>query len=457
MPLAPSQSESFWTTSDKSFIKIYQGDVLSVLKKLPGRSVQCCVTSPPYWGLRSYLKDDHEHKHLELGSELIPDCLGWARGVNCAEQDWENACYICRMVLVFRELRRVLRDDGTFWLNMGDTYGHGTANGGVFERGRKYNGNPEHSAGEQRWAEGHQYDIKTQTGLKPGNLLGMPWRLALALQADGWILRSDIPWIKRSPMPESVTNRLAKALEYVFLFAKEQKYYFDMVAIKKVSGDKQGRVTSGEGHSYSIQEGRLLNSNDKEYGCPPGGRNFRNADLWYQSVDTPHGLTGIDEELVGLDIVSEAYPGAHFATFPSKLIEPLIKAGTSEKGCCSVCHSPQSRVVEKKVLTRNEPNSIAEIKTLGWKPTCNCGGSIVPCVVLDPFLGSGTTSCVAASLGRASIGIELSVEYLRNNAIPRIEGSLIERPAMSHLIPRPKQTAFTGGKRTGKLTTTIGS
>ena len=240
--------------------------------------------------------------------------------------------------------------------------------------------------------------------LKSGDMVPIPWRVALALQADGWILRSDIPFVKRSPMPESVKNRPAKALEYVFMLVKKPGYYFDMDAVRK-------------------------------------GRNFWQADLWFDSVDKPHGLTGVGDELVGLDVTSQGYAAAHFATFPLALVEPLIKAATSEYGCCAGCGAPWRRVLETEKLTRERPNDYVKYatdrgiksglnkdrrdggrsnvggvnscantvagvrnKTVGWESTCRCEADTVPCTVLDPFIGSGSSCCVALALGRRSLG-----------------------------------------------------
>lgn len=389
----------YWTTNDGQLVKLYHGDVLQVLRQLPSQSVHCVVTSPPYWGLRDYGVDH------QLGSEKSPDCLGWARGVNCAEDDWENGCHVCRMVLVFREVRRVLRDDGTFWLNYGDTY--------------------------------------NAPGLQ-GNLVGVPWRVALALQADGWVLRQDVIWHKPSPMPESAKNRCTKAHEYVFLLAKRSGYFYDAEAVRE-AGEGFGRSTGKHGfraerYTDSNSNHALTETSTRRHSYE-GGRNKRS--VW--------------------TIASEAYSGAHFATFPRKLIEPCIKAGTSEKGCCAKCGAPWKRIVEERKLKRDRPNdyvkrkgeegtgnscanSVAgvETKTLGWEPSYGCDDAgVVPCVVLDPFVGSGTSCAVSLGLGRRSVGIELNEKYLQENAIPRVEGAVLEIPTMCHLVgSAPKKAKF---------------
>lgn len=201
--------QPFWTTEDGDRVRLYHGDVLAVLRQMPARSVQCVVTSPPYWGLRSYLPTDHKDKYQELGSESTP-------------QE-----FVAKMVGVFREVRRVLRDDGTLWLNLGDSYG---ARGGNII-GPAVGG----SAGGKntKLKELHDRMKGESTGLKSGNLVGVPWRVALALQADGWVLRQDIVWHKSAPMPESVRNRCTKSHEYVFLLTKGMKYFYDNDAIRE--------------------------------------------------------------------------------------------------------------------------------------------------------------------------------------------------------------------------------
>lgn len=423
------QLSPYWTTRDGKFIRLYHGDVIDVLSQLPPKSVQMVVTSPPYWGLRDYgtgtwvggnPKCIHEGKRVDsrrkptvaiIGSDgNFARLLKRAAGnnsvqtrtcVKCSAFRIDNQIgsektpeeFIEKMVAVFRRVHRVLRDDGTIWLNMGDNYSNG------------------------------------------GRLTGMPWRLALALQADGWILRQDIIWHKPSPMPESVRNRCTKAHEYIFLLAKSSKYFYDAEAIRTES-DWQWKDVQG------WREGIKDNSYD-----PVPYRNDSRQ------------RTGANKRSVWA-VASESYEGAHFATFPRKLIEPCILAGTSEKGRCPKCGAPWRRVVDKKQLTRPRPNdyvkrkgddgtgnscanSVAgvDVKTTGWEPTCSCGvKKTVPCVVLDPFVGSGTTCCVALANGRWSVGIDLSEQYLRECALPRIEGEILARPAYSRLLDlTPKQ------------------
>ncbi len=431
IPLRP-----YWQTSDKSSVRLYQGDVVSVLKRMPSASVQCVVTSPPYWGLRDYGTD----KSLEIGSEKTPDE------------------FVVKMVAVFAEVRRVLRDDGVVWLNMGDTYASG---GGGFKEQKA-----EHFAYLKHTRRG-----LTPPGLKSGNLVGVPWRLALALQADGWILRQDIIWAKPSPMPESVRNRCTKSHEYIFLLVKKMGYFYDVEAVRELHKEPERGKKHHE--SRNPHSGRLDDMSKeqaaftvaiREYN--PAGRNKRSVwtvedhkELLEWLAENEPKLLGefmgqSDNKLDVWNVASESYAGAHFATFPRKLITPCILAGTSEHGACTECGTPWKRITEEKKLKRYRPNEYVkrtgvkgtgnvcantvagvDVKTIGWEPTCGCNTDrVVPCAVLDPFVGSGTTCCVAVAHGRRSIGIDLSVKYLENNAIPRIEGELLERPVLAHLL-----------------------
>jgi DNA modification methylase len=269
---------------DEFGVTLYHGDCREVLRSLPDKSINCCVTSPPYWGLRDY--------GTSLGMEPTP------------------AEYVAEMVGLFSEVRRVLAEDGTLWLNLGDSY-------------------------------------------ETKQLIGIPWRVAFALQADGWLLRSDIIWHKPNPMPESVTDRPTKAHEYVFLLAKNERYYYDAEAIRE---ENQGAM-------------------------PWGGTSKTDLKIADESARGKHGATSCmarpmthEEKLVysmnGRNkrsvwtVPTSPFPAAHFATFPPKLIEPCIKAG------------------------------------------CPVGGA-----VLDPFFGAGTTGLVCQQHQVKCIGIELNAKY----------------------------------------------
>lgn len=465
--------------------KLYHGNCIKVMKQLPEKSVHLCVTSPPYFGLRSYegtavwvggdsLLCDHieavartrqdlaewsaanaaggghavptpmQYKDVcgkcgakrqdeQIGLEPEPDCGRWQIPVDLRDKHPElqpcRRCFVCAMVLVGRRVRRVLRDDGVFVLNLGDSYATNPKKGKSGEgKNSRYLGGVEHT----------KQTRGVDTGLREKNLWGVPWRVAFALQADGWILRSDIPWVKRSAMPESATDRPAKALEYLFVFSKEPKYYWDVAAVRRSSAGIVSYATPEKLKTYRDEHNNNgLSGSSLGNACDT--RNFRNADLWFESVDEPHGLVGVDDELVGLDVTMEPLAIKHFAAFPSGIPEPFIKAGTSAHGCCSACGANWRRRVAKRAEKRERPNQFTKregkqgtgnvcandvagvsIQTLGWEPSCSCKADVVPCTVLDPFNGTGTTAVVAQRLGRHFVGIDLSEDYL-GMAAKRIE------------------------------------
>src|SRR3974390_998869 len=253
---------------------IIPGDCLVALQSLPDESVNCCVTSPPYWGLRDYGAKG------QIGLEPTPED------------------YVERLVQVFREVRRVLKTDGTLWMNLGDSYnaagreGHGTRIG--YKQGTN-----------RASANGTDHNRATAPELKPKDLVGIPWRVAFALQADGWWLRSDIIWSKPNPMPESVTDRPTKAHEYLFLLARSERYYYDADAIAEVATCYRMRGPALHPDSVSTNGNSGL--------CRRPKTDFRNR----RSVWT---------------IATHPFPEAHFATFPPSLIEPCILAGCPEGG-----------------------------------------------------------------------------------------------------------------------------
>ncbi len=266
-----------------SHVTIYQGDALDVLRELPSESVHCCVTSPPYWGLRDYGIDG------QLGLEKTPEE------------------YVGKMVEVFREVKRVLRKDGTCWVNMGDGY----ANSGNQVTG--YN--------EPDWiktggrCEGGKRTIVGRTCLKPKDLIGMPWRLAFALQADGWWLRPDIIWAKSNPMPESVTDRPTKAHEYVFLLTKSASYFYDQEAVRESLQES----TLERGYSYKDKE----HYRSAKYDKPPSGVS---PEMGKRYIPAGRNLRSV------WTFATQPFPEAHFATFPEELARRCILAGTSGRG-----------------------------------------------------------------------------------------------------------------------------
>jgi len=321
-------------------IEILQGDCVESLKKLEDQSINTCITSPPYYNLRNY---NDESK--QLGMENTP------------EEFVEN------LVNVFREVKRVLRDDGTVWLNLGDSYG------------------------------------------KNKQLTGIPWRVAFALQQDGWYLRQDIIWHKPNPMPESITNRCTKAHEYIFLLSKKPKYYYDHEAIKE-----DAKYPQGPNSPKSIKKGK------GEFG-----------------MDTRGGLSKIGalakkNKRSVWTVTTKPFKGAHFATFPKDLIEPCVLAGCPEKMCCE-CGTPYKRQMQKtgefqrrwsKTIATAEgsphegQSSMQNIyEDLGLQKQCDCQTNETKAgTVLDPFGGSGTTGIVAAQHNRNAVLLELNQEYI---------------------------------------------
>lgn len=617
-------------------VRIMQGDCREVLRSLPAASVHCCVTSPPYYGLRDYQTGlweggdpacDHESRSKKrnagsqpgtgnAGNVLRDGIAGVIRRCHCGAHRIDRQigleespeAYVAELVAVFREVRRVLRDDGTLWLNLGDSYSGGKTGRTDSDRnarmaeaygcGRGIQSSELYDGGRQR---------AIPEGLKPKDLIGIPWLVAFALRADGWYLRSEIIWHKPNPMPESVTDRPTNAHESIFLLSKSRKYFYDAEAVRESCSDKTewtyaqpdkaaraGITTNGTGKSTmrvmpadgarnlrnvwtvatqpfswgqeTVRQIRVeadadvdgkkrkaspncpvhgdpgrqaSNGSGGGRGASPASRSRSNDDhrvpeqldgfapietsrepgtaqhssdspgLGYSASatghnngshrtdpvpatnpaysvsaethyridgtlgpldsyerdrDTPESRTAAagsvdsrDNQTAGgtvrtssgsafssaysdLDCTCEYYIEVtakvdHFATFPPDLIEPCIKAGTSEKGCCAKCGAPWVRDVETvkswredavdyeqayragsgnpRVRSSSGGMSTSQYKTIGWSRGCLCAGyeHPVPCTVLDPFFGAGTTGLVADRLQRNCIGIELNPDY----------------------------------------------
>lgn len=330
-------------------------------------TVQCCVTSPPYFGLRDYGHDG------QIGLESTPEL------------------FVAKMVDVFREVHRVLREDGVLWINIGDSYASSAKDRTIEQATNK---------STLHGTLGGQLSILKQqskiTGnLKPKDLIGVPWMVAFALRAEGWYLRSDCIWHKPNPMPESVTDRCTKAHEYVFMFTRSARYFYDSQAICAPLAESS--------------VARLNTKSDNERDPQSVGSNQRT--VW--------------------TIPTQPYSEAHFATFPEAIPERCIKAATSERGCCPICRAVWVRVTNRErratrpgtatkitgdTLTdgnRDPQRHVTETRTVGWRQSCECPAhDPIPCIVLDPFSGSGTTGAVAMRLGRDYIGCELNHEYI---------------------------------------------
>lgn len=364
---------------------LYIGHSTEILKEFPDESIHCVVTSPPYFGLRSYLSKDNPLKNKEIGlEETVTD-------------------YIQNLLSVFAEIKRVLHPLGTVWLNLGDSY-NGSGKAGVKQS--------EHiNFGKVLQKEKRYGKPMKLKNLKSKDLIGIPWAVAFALRdQQGWWLRQDIIWNKPNPMPEPTKDRCTKSHEYIFLLSKSQKYWFDYESIKEPSVDFYG--------------------SEKRYKAAFGGKKNEALLKTNQVHIKPIGLREFDgtrNKRSVWTVSTQAYTETHFAVFPEKLIIPCIQAGCPEK-CCPHCKAPWIRVVESfehtiaghsrgkkatKIMERNDngtgaftrKTSIAE----SWKPSCTCPEhKPIPGIVLDPFFGSGTVGTVAVKYGRDYIGIDLN-------------------------------------------------
>lgn len=302
--------------------RILVGDCIDMMRTLPDQSVHTCITSPPYFGLRDYGVDG------QIGLEASP------------------REFIDRLVAVFREVRRVLRDDGTAWVNMGDSY---AGSWGAHGRDDMGLGGQSLSA-RQVAASARRLKKPNHHGFKPKDLLGLPWRLAIALQDDGWYLRQDIIWHKPNPMPESIKDRCTKAHEYVFLLSKGPRYYFDQAAIREPASAQAAPESASRRNSFA----RQTKYTEGEHGQTGQHRETR-ADVLYDETRNKRSVW---------TVATASFKGAHFATFPPDLIRPCVLAGAPRGG-----------------------------------------------LVLDPFGGAGTTALVAMQEGRRSVICELNPEY----------------------------------------------
>jgi len=367
---------------------ILQGDVRSCLKQIEDASVQCCITSPPYWGLRDYgtatweggdPNCDHKQKTARNDGGRVN--VGGFHGSAAADSDkgdmnYVGVCpkcgarrtdsqigleptpeaYVADLVDVFQEVKRVLREDGVLWLNLGDTYANQKSGDTYSGFNARYSGTGLDGGKQAKtFASVDKHRKLAFSGCKPKDLVGIPWLVAFALRADGWYLRSDIIWNKPNPMPESVTDRCTKSHEYIFMLTKSERYYYDAEAVKEEGAGRLDR-----GHAPKGQIGK--HGWQSEPLDEPNGRNKR--DVW--------------------TVATQPCSEAHFATFPPKLIEPMILAGSK-----------------------------------------------VDDTILDPFMGSGTTAIQAVRLHRHYLGCELNPEYVKmaERRIADMKGPLFEKEA----------------------------
>jgi len=492
---------------------ILQGDCRKRMRELPNGCIHCVVTSPPYWRLRDYGieptiwggEESCEHGWGPSGSHhrggppsQSEATVGRDQSARNATNDvrtgsvcsrcgaWQGVygleptpdLYLEHTVEIFRAVRRVLRDDGTLWLNLGDSYSNDTKWGGKSHAAGGCQGQRVRRAKDgdpKRGISAPGQPLHHCDGLKPKDLVGMPWRVAFALQADGWYLRQDIIWHKPNPIPESVTDRCTKAHEYLFLLTKSPRYFYDAEAIKEAAAG----VGGGAGIGPQTKPG--IHHVNQGHGAING------MGIQSRKFDRPEYKIRNRRSVWTLPTIS--FHEAHFATFPPELIRPCIRAGTSEKGACPACGAPWERIVERQPVgdyaLRGENaglvygmsrNHLGGQKTwtgyvppraVGWRPGCGCyetswsercdvlfeilcvrnrtrdtrkchrqnradswgdraygyadrilmprehaAFAAGPCLVLDPFGGAGTTGLVAAQEGRQWILIELKPEYV---------------------------------------------
>ena len=414
--------------------RVYAGDCIAGMLQLPPGRVQCCVTSPPYFNQRDYgtatweggdTECDHVRPFRPWSERPNPSGSGIGKGGNYADEQakgtslYKDVCgkcgarridqqigleptpeaYVATMVEVGRSVRHVLRDDGVFFLNLGDKYSAtSTGTGGA--------------SAKQDSNRGSRFESrKLNTGLQPKQLLGIPWRVALALQADGWVLRSDIIWHRVNAMPGSQQDRPTCNHEYIFLLTKQPRYYYDHVAVR----------TRAVTNPHAPQNSKIGNIENRHV-------HLRRD---YDRQDKVWAEDGMSNLRTVWPISIAAEKEGHFAAYPERLILPCILAGTSAHGRCPKCYAPYKRLVKKqREATRPGTNTkvtgntmvdgnrdperhVTAIKTVGWAATCTCNaGDPLPCVVLDPFAGTGTTLAAAIKKNRLAIGFELNPKYI---------------------------------------------
>lgn len=528
---------------------------------LRDRAIHMLAMSPPYYGLRDYEVEGSDWPQIEfipmagLPSLTVPAWFG------CLGAEPDPLMFVAHIVHIMREGGRVLRDDGTLWLNFGDSYVGGKGKSGHadpekqkkrIEDGESFSTIHAHVGGSGETLPTDNREMIKKTGLKPKDMMGIPWRVAFALQADGWYLRSEIVWAKGNPMPESVngwrwerhriqvekteqaTNsfqvgaygstkqgagvasraqreayyaaegkpmaardgaelkdrsdkkidcpgcekcqandgyvlrygswRPSSSHEHVFLFSKTERYFCDKDAVteplqessierisqpnfeNQTGGDKDYGL-NGVNTSRSMRKTLENFSKSVTFGGNKAdgyGRTVYSGNEWDPEIDNGRNKRDV------WNVNTLPYSGAHFATWPPALVEPMIKAGTSERGVCVTCGAPWVRVIHKSepVPRPDNPNPVIpytansgmsqgtgettlhktrETKTEGWRPSCACDDTTaVPAIVLDMFVGSGTTLQVARQLGRSGIGLDLSFHYLKENAKTRLSLDLVE-------------------------------
>jgi DNA modification methylase len=441
---------------------LFQADA----RRLPIESgtVQCAVTSPPYFGLRDYGTakwdgGDPACNHLSDATGGNP-----AQGPNIGNNNnngppFKDICgkcaakriddqigiektpqeYIDNIRAVFRELWRVLRDDGVVFLNLGDSY----AGGGGYSPNSPSN----LLNSKQSKNRGSKKGTSVPNGLKPKDQILIPHRVVIALQADGWYVRDTIIWDKRNPMTSSVRDRTTTAHEYIFLLTKSARYFYDAFAISEPAATKPHRC-----------HGKKLDATRRDHN--------RLDEIWGTERRNKRSVWTIP---------LKSYKGAHFATFPIQLPTLCIQAGSSQKGCCPHCRAPWERIIEKKRV-RTRPGTDTKIarttviesgnrdagrhvslsQEAGWQPTCKCSPhEPIPCLILDPFGGAQTTGVAAILLGRSYMGVDLNPKYLAlgkkrlDRQISKMATPLFNLPNLTPEKAQQKSPAVVAGRQFG--------
>jgi DNA modification methylase len=428
--------------------RIDVGDCVDLLPTLEADSVHCVVTSPPYWGMRDFGVPGRHWYQMEFApaSGLPPMLIRDHDAVlGMEETTWQ---YVAHMVFVGRLLRRVLRPDGCWWLNLADCYA-GPNN--------KARGGDAAKFGSRGCADQNATRAKSHE-LPDKQLVPMAWRVAMALQADGWWLRGDHVWEKPNAQAESVYDRPHRCHEYVFLLSPSRRYFWDDVAVRVPAS----RLTSDRGVQRSASKASAAYTATGR-GRPRAGGGWTAAT---RAAYTTRALRTVWK------IATVPFRGSHLATFPPALANLCIASGTSERGCCPSCGAPWKRIVDRRRVLDGQPVTTSwndgtfnpratgytrfsprnskggtgvgkhryrcTVETSGWAPTCRCdAGEPVPCTVLDPFAGAGTTGLVATAMGRHFVGIELSPEYARDAQRRIADGGWPPKPRTGRGRPSP--------------------
>lgn len=412
---------------ERDGVEAHHGETREILRSLPDRSVHVVVTSPPYYGLRDYEIEpsiwggDPLCAHRWDGdstSFFCAECRAW-RGLLGLEPTPD--LYVEHLIEVFREIRRVLRDDGTLWLNLGDCYNAAGRTGYGTQVGAKQGTNRASALGLDS-ARAYAPD------LKPKDLIGIPWRVAFALQDDGWYLRRDLVWEKPNAMPESVKDRPSTVHEYIFILSKGERYYYDGYPIREPLAE--GSIARIKEKSFSIQSG-----GSKDYDRSQGGhpRSTRRAIENFRDALEEKGLEIGRNSRSVWSIPTEPEPAAHFAVFPREIPRRAIAAGSSPY-VCAACGAPYRRVTDELKAKGSTSKTVGRKRTeqtsgytfpemKGWAASCDCGAPVGKAVVLDPFAGSFTSGAVAVEGHRRFIGIDASKKNVREIGVPKMFGA----------------------------------